>query len=237
MRPRRVAAALLVLVAAGAGAAVVVPAGADPARSTATERPAELQMLGLINNYRKSIGSPPVQVVPQLVGAAQWYAQDMADNDSFSHTHIDTLGRDIGERYLAFGYRIPAPLAEASLQGFTSPEAAFTSFRNSPAHDRIMRDPRMHAIGIGVATEPGIGTFWVASFGPKVNPRPARPGEEKKPALARSAKKRAAKARAARRARARKARARKARAARGERAQSRARTARAGESAHNAQRR
>jgi uncharacterized protein YkwD len=208
MPRRRLAAALLAVAAAGAGAAAVVPAGADPARNSATERPAELQMLGLINDYRKSIGSPQVQVVPQLVGAAQWYAQDMAANDSFSHTHIDTLGRDIGERYLAFGYRIPAPLAEASLQGFTSPEAAFTSFHNSPAHDRIMRDPRMHAIGIGVATEPGIGTFWVASFGPKVNPRPKRPGEEKKPALARKARAKASAAKARKASAARKARAR-----------------------------
>lgn len=154
------------------GGLAVAPALADPARTTAVERPDEMTMYRLISAYRASSGAPPVKIVPQLVAAAQWYATDMARNDSFSHTHIDTLGRGISERFLAFGYDANAPLGECSLQGFDSPEDAFNQFRLSPAHDAIMKDKRMHGIGVGVASSDA-GTFWVASFGGSdvANPR------------------------------------------------------------------
>jgi uncharacterized protein YkwD len=133
----------------------------------------EQRTFELVNEYRASLKLPQLQAVAELVNEAEWYAGDMARNDSFSHTHIDSQGRPIEQRFHDFGYLWQRPLAQASSTGAVTPEEAFQQFRASKAHDAIMRDARMRAIGVGTAAAPDTAaqTFWVASFGPSIDPR------------------------------------------------------------------
>jgi uncharacterized protein YkwD len=136
-------------------------------------RPDEQRLFQLINQYRASLKLTQLKPVQELIDEAQWYAGDMARNDSFSHTHIDSLGRPIEQRFHDFGYLWQRPLAQASSTGAIGPDAAFQQFRQSVQHDAIMRDPRMRALGVGTATalDTAAQTFWVASFGPSTDPR------------------------------------------------------------------
>jgi uncharacterized protein YkwD len=145
--------------------------------SGAQMRPEEQRAFELINKYRASLKLTQLQAVDELINEAQWYADDMARNDAFSHTHIDSQGRPIEQRFQDFGYLWQRPLAQASGTGAESPEEAFQQFKDSNAHDAIMRDPRMRALGVGTATatDTASRTFWVASFGPSTDPRGPQP--------------------------------------------------------------
>jgi uncharacterized protein YkwD len=144
-------------------------------------RPDEQRLFQLINQYRASLKLVQLQPVQELIEEAQWYAGDMARNDSFSHTHIDSIGRPIEQRFHDIGYLWQRPLAQASSTGAIGPDAAFQQYRQSKAHDAIMRDPRMRALGVGTANAPDTAaqTFWVASFGPSIDPRGPDAGKAK----------------------------------------------------------
>ena len=172
---------VVVLLIAAVGAFVLTAHSRDtsqadtpvPARQTADEQ----RVFDLINQYRASLKLVQLQPVDELIREAQWYASDMARNDSFSHTHIDSQGRPIEQRFHDFGYLWQRPLAQASSTGALTPEEAFQQFKDSKAHDAIMRDPRMRALGVGTDAAPDTAaqTFWVASFGPSTDPRGPQP--------------------------------------------------------------
>lgn len=148
---------------------VAVPAGAlaqDAPQATLT--PPEQVALNLINAYRTSLGLKPVRLDPVLQQEAEWYAQDMAANDNFNHDHRDSLGRLPASRLAAFGYRFPDLAAENSAAGYPDGASTFQQWRNSPPHDRTMREPTYRTIGIAAAYGPGTssGWYWVSTYGP-----------------------------------------------------------------------
>jgi uncharacterized protein YkwD len=146
-----------------------VPAGAaaqDASQVTLT--PPEQDALNLINAYRTSLGLKPVRLDPVLQEEAEWYAQDMATNDNFNHDHRDSLGRLPASRLAAFDYRFPDLAAENSAAGYPDGASTFQQWRNSPPHDRTMREPTYRTIGIAAAYGPGTssGWYWVSTYGP-----------------------------------------------------------------------
>src|SRR5262249_39744633 len=64
--------------------------------------------LGLINQYRQQNRLRPLQIEPPLQAAADWMADDMLNTSKCvatgTCTHVDSLGRDFPDRFLAFGY-------------------------------------------------------------------------------------------------------------------------------------
>lgn len=158
------------------GGARATPRGADRARAATFLTADARAFLTGLNDYRATVGRAPVTPLPTLTAAAAWYAADLARNDSFSHSHIDSLGRNIAQRYTDFGYTGRHPLGEASVEGPQTPAEALAAFRASRPHDAILRDPRLRAVGIGTATmaadDPDPQTFWVASFGSTATPPP-----------------------------------------------------------------
>jgi uncharacterized protein YkwD len=140
---------------AAVGALVLTAHGHDTSRAdtpaASQESDVEQRAFELINQYRASLKLPQLQLVDELVDEAQWYANDMSRNDSFSHTHIDSEGRPIEQRFHDFNYLWQRPLAQASSTGAATPEEAFQQFKDSKAHDAIMRDKRMRAVGVGAA--------------------------------------------------------------------------------------
>ncbi|WP_205698625.1 CAP domain-containing protein [Conexibacter sp. SYSU D00693] len=128
--------------------------------------PDEARLLELVNAYRKSFGLATLTVYPTLLTEARWYAQDMAFNDAFTVTHIDSLGRTIDQRFSDFGYPILRPLGQATASGGQTPEETFEQLRVSRLHDEIMRDPRFRLAGMGVGVNDRTDSkrFWVMSF-------------------------------------------------------------------------
>lgn len=138
-------------------------ASQDPALELSAE---ERRLIQLVSDYRRSRGLSGLRVYPTLMTEARWYAADMAFNDAFSVTHIDSLGRTIDQRFWDFGYPIARPLGQATASGGTTAEETFEQLRTSRLHDEIMRDPRFRLVGAGFDTNPRTDSkaFWVVSF-------------------------------------------------------------------------
>src|SRR5262249_1074112 len=62
----------------------------------------EQAFLAQINQYRASVGAPPLLASIALTTSSKWLSQDMAAKNYLSHT--DSQGRDPFTRMDAFGY-------------------------------------------------------------------------------------------------------------------------------------
>jgi uncharacterized protein YkwD len=151
----------------------------------------ESRFLELLNDYRAENGKPALIANPILNAAADWYATDMAVNNYYGHAqycfenfgvnqaHCDSLGRWPGARVKAFGY--PQGVGENSAAGFSTADAVFAAWRNSPGHNANMLGGYL-VIGIGWKCQQGsyYGCYWVTDFGysnaqPSITPVPTPP--------------------------------------------------------------
>jgi uncharacterized protein YkwD len=157
--------AALVVASLATVAAATLTASAATAPTPAVSQPPEAQLLGLINDYRRTHHAPPLIAQPRLQAAAAWYAADMARNDSFSHTHVDSLGRPPEDRFHQFRYQWA--VAEVSASGPTTPASALAHWKASPGHNAILIDPSFHEVGVGIGFNPQTvdGYFWAVSLG------------------------------------------------------------------------
>jgi uncharacterized protein YkwD len=176
--PRTLILSALVAAAALALAGGIHSGSADPALDSE-----ETAFLQLLNDYRAQNGRGPLVPHPDLNGAADWYATDMATKNYFGHAqycgqtfgvyqaHCDSLGRWPGARVAAFGY--PAGVGENSAAGFSSAQAVFNAWKGSSGHNANMLG-NYTVIGIGWACASGAyyGCYWVTDFG-TVNPPPS----------------------------------------------------------------
>jgi uncharacterized protein YkwD len=111
----------------------------------------------LLNGMRIASDLAPVTYDARLDSAAQKHAQDMAENDYFSHTSLD--GRDVLARIQAEGYE-PRAWGENLAGRQQSEEEALTAWINSPDHDALLNADTLEDFALGVA---GVGsqTRWV----------------------------------------------------------------------------
>lgn len=105
----------------------------------------ELQLLTLLNNARQQAGVAPLQPSPNLNRAAAWMSEDIVRSGSFSH--IDSLGRTPSQRARDCGY--PWGAGENLARGFSSPQAAFNAWMQSPGHRANMLSSIYLVAGIG----------------------------------------------------------------------------------------
>lgn len=133
----------------------------------------------LLNQKRAEQGLAPLKLDQSLVKSSQWMAQDMA-----THTlsHIDSLGRGIGERIGSFGYPSP-PNSVSENVGYTTvngdAQTIYDGFYNecdplppssecTYGHRTNMLSPQWKAIGIGRRNANG-AYFWATDFGSAVD--------------------------------------------------------------------
>jgi uncharacterized protein YkwD len=166
---------LLTLVLAGLSAAPSA-AGAASAAGEPDPTPAEARLVERINAYRASIGVRRLPLSRPLMAEARWYARDMAVNNYFNHTHIDSLGRSFPARLRVFGILNRQYHSQITAAGSPDADPIFEGFRASPAHDARLRFPGWRSIAVGVATVPGseYGSYWAVDFGPDDPRRPPR---------------------------------------------------------------
>lgn len=121
----------------------------------------ERSALDLINALRAENRAPALALSSTLGQAAAHKSSSMAANGSFSH---DDPGRSFAQRIRDCGYRATPNVAENIAAGVDSGRAVVQMWRDSPAHQRIMLDPSMRALGISRVRGVG-GWYWTANFG------------------------------------------------------------------------
>ncbi|SHH02840.1 Uncharacterized conserved protein YkwD, contains CAP (CSP/antigen 5/PR1) domain [Cognatiyoonia sediminum] len=158
---------LLVLTAACGGtsvptnsasfAAAPTPTASTPSRGTT----GDVSFQGLLNEVRSDAGSAPVTYNAQLDVAAQRHAQDMLDNNYFSHTGLN--GSSVGDRATAAGYNWRT-VGENIAAGFSSESSVLQAWVDSPGHQANNINPAFEEFGLGYAAN-GSGNRWVLVFG------------------------------------------------------------------------
>jgi cysteine-rich secretory family protein len=130
-------------------------------------------VLALVNQQRATGGVQALTPDPRLAGAAQSYAQLMADKNWFNHTGPD--GSTPIMRMMAAGLNNWSAWAENIAAGFTTPADVMNAWMNSPGHKANLLNPAFTHIGIGKGVRAGSqwGTYWVQDFAaPQGNPPP-----------------------------------------------------------------
>lgn len=117
------------------------------------------QARAMISAYRLNAGLGPLVLDPVLVAAAQREATAMAGSDKPAQAdavkaRLAREGQPGGEANLSAGYR---RLAEA-----------FSGWRDSPQHDRVMKDAKAKRMGIATAYAPGskYQVYWALIVAP-----------------------------------------------------------------------
>ena len=123
-------------------------------------------MLQLVNDVRKSgctcgtTAMPPVSILTwndQLAKAAYDHAQDMNQNNYFSHTALN--GSTAGQRITAAGYQWRS-YGENLAKGYTSEQAVMVGWLGSEGHCRNIMGASFREMGAGRE-----GNYWAQEFG------------------------------------------------------------------------
>lgn len=128
----------------------------NTANNTSTAR----QILNLVNEERAAAGLSALTLDSSLTDAAQLKAQDMADNNYFSHTS-PTYGTpfqmlsSLGISYKTAGENIA--------KGQKSADAVMTAWMNSEGHKANILNSGYGKLGVGYVNQNGT-TYWVQIF-------------------------------------------------------------------------
>lgn len=120
----------------------------------------EQQMLKLVNEARAQNGAPPLQIDMQVVNVARVKAQDMIDNNYFSHNSpkygdpFDML-KSFGITYVSAGENIA---------GNQTVQNAHNALMNSPGHRKNILNPDYTHIGIGIKKGGPYGNMFSQMF-------------------------------------------------------------------------
>ncbi len=168
MSPRLVCAAIAV---ASIFVAVVVAASpSDDTSAAPVIDPQEQSFHNLINGYRTQNGLPPLLIDYHIQEASEWMSNAMGVHRFFSHT--DHLGQSPWTRMCNFGYCHNTWKGENIAAGYSSAQAVFDGWRNSPGHNSNMLHANFRVHGIGYVHVPGspYGHYWTDDFGGYVVP-------------------------------------------------------------------
>lgn len=145
-----------------AGVAATTPAALTSTNGTpSTGVTGDVSFQGLLNDVRADAGSNPVTYNALLDVAAQDHADDMLENNYFSHTGLN--GSGIGDRVTATGYNWRT-VGENIAAGFSSEQSVLNAWVGSPGHQANNINPNFEEFGLGYAAD-GSGSRWVLVFG------------------------------------------------------------------------
>jgi uncharacterized YkwD family protein len=120
----------------------------------------ELLIVNLVNQERVKAGLQPLKVNFKLVKIARLKAQDMADNNYFSHTS-PTYGSPFDMmKAEGVGYRY----AGENIAGNRTASAAMTAWMQSEGHRANILNPRFTHIGVGAAYQASPYNIYVQEF-------------------------------------------------------------------------
>lgn len=120
----------------------------------------EKETLALINEQRASTGLQPLQIDDELQNVARIKAQDMVDNNYFSHTS-PTYGSPF-DMMKSFG--ISYKTAGENIAGNSSNTGAVNAWMNSSGHKANILNNSYNYTGLAVVTSPKYGKIYVQMF-------------------------------------------------------------------------
>ncbi len=132
----------------------------------------QTKALAMLNEYRARSGIAPLALDPRLSAIAADYARKMAQYDKMGH---DVDGKSLlGTRLKSYGYAF-SNAGENVAAGYRTLAEAFSGWRQSPPHDRGMKDRDMTLMGIATAYNPNskYKVFWCLIF---AHPPVGQPG-------------------------------------------------------------
>lgn len=142
------------------GALMAVGTGCASDVGGASCSPAEsevCQVFAIVNDERSAQGLEPYAWDDNLALAAQRHAEDMVDQDYFSHDSLD--GRSFSDRIRETDYDA-SPRGENIAAGQQTPVAVMEAWMNSDGHRRNILAEGSNEIGVGLE-----GRHWVQVFG------------------------------------------------------------------------
>ena len=120
----------------------------------------EKEVFDLINKQRTQNGLSPLKENGELQRVARIKAQDMGNNNYFSHTS-PTYGSPFD---MMKSFKISYNTAGENIAGNTSNSAAVTAWMNSPGHKANILNGNFNQTGIGVVKGSKYGKIYVQMF-------------------------------------------------------------------------
>ncbi|MDK2820177.1 MAG: hypothetical protein PWP31_142 [Clostridia bacterium] len=121
----------------------------------------EQRVVDLVNDKRSEAGLKPLKVDLELAKVARIKAEDMRDNNYFSHTSPNygsfaQMLSKFGIQYRTAGENIAA--------GQRTPEAVVAAWMGSEGHRKNILNPNFNFIGVGYAKGGSYQNYWVQEF-------------------------------------------------------------------------
>ena len=120
----------------------------------------EKEVFDLINKHRTANGLSPLKENSELQRVARIKAQDMVNNNYFSHTS-PTYGSPFD---MMKSFKISYNTAGENIAGNSSNSSAVTAWMNSPGHRANILNSSFNQTGIGVVTGSKYGKIYVQMF-------------------------------------------------------------------------
>lgn len=120
----------------------------------------EQVILNLVNEARKNSGLSELKADSEIMRVAEIKAQDMEDNNYFSHTS-PTYGSPF-DMLKSFGVSYKS--AGENIAGHSTAEKAFEAWMNSPGHKSNILSSEYNHTGIGVVNSNRYGKMFVQMF-------------------------------------------------------------------------
>ena len=117
----------------------------------------EVAFATLINSYRASNGLAPLLISDTLSEAGDRHSSDMGKYAFFDHftkaSDWFKVGASPVDRMTATGYVYSSYKGENIAAGYSTAEAVFQGWKNSPGHNANMLNPNFNVIGIGYVSD------------------------------------------------------------------------------------
>ena len=120
----------------------------------------EKETIDLINAERKKSGLSPLTVDNELQRVARIKAQDMVDNNYFSHTS-PTYGSPFD---MMQSFKITYKTAGENIAGNSTNQGAVTAWMNSPGHKANILNSSFTHTGLGIVKSNKYGKIYVQMF-------------------------------------------------------------------------
>ena len=128
--------------------------------STSSMNADEKEIFDLINQQRTANGLSALKVDEEVQRVARIKAQDMVDNNYFSHTS-PTYGSPFD---MLKSFKISYKTAGENIAGNSSNSAAVTAWMNSSGHKANILNSSYNYTGVGVVSSPKYGKIYVQMF-------------------------------------------------------------------------
>ena len=120
----------------------------------------EQEVFNLINQQRTSNGLSALKIDSEVQNVARIKAQDMVNNNYFSHTS-PTYGSPFD---MLKSYKVSYTTAGENIAGNSSNSGAVTAWMNSSGHRANILNSSFTYTGIGVVSSPKYGKIYVQMF-------------------------------------------------------------------------